>query len=88
MQWLERDFTLNGLDSILYDGTLSQVQAIQNSANAYVWGIQAGFELKILDQLSFSTKLNYQKGEEELDNGTRKSIKTCAPFIYKFTLIL
>jgi hemoglobin/transferrin/lactoferrin receptor protein len=77
---VRKDFMLNGLDSVLYDGTLSQVQAMQNSANAYVWGIQAGFELKILDQLSFSNKLNYQKGEEELDNGNRSPLRHAAPF--------
>ncbi|MCW8848572.1 MAG: TonB-dependent receptor, partial [Melioribacteraceae bacterium] len=86
---VRKDFTINGLDSILYDGTLSKVQAIQNSANAYVWGVQAGLELNILKQLSFSTKFNYQKGEEELDNGSRSPLRHAAPlfsnshFIYR-----
>ena len=49
--WLDqalvrRDFQLNGQDSIVYDGVLSQVQAIQNSAVARVYGIQAGLEVK------------------------------------------
>ncbi|MGB0918188.1 MAG: TonB-dependent receptor plug domain-containing protein, partial [Flavobacteriales bacterium] len=43
---VRRDFTLNGVDSIIYDGELSQVQAIQNAASAYVYGVQAGVEVK------------------------------------------
>ena len=76
---VRKDFTLNGLDSIYYDGTLSRVQAIQNSANAYVWGIQAAVELNILKRLSFSSKFNYQKGEEELVNGNSSPLRHAAP---------
>ena len=79
---VRKDFTLNGLDSIFYDGTLSQVQAIQNSARAYVWGIQAAFELNILKRLSFSTKFNYQKGEEELENGNSSPLRHAAPLFF------
>jgi len=39
---VRRNFQLNGLDSIDYDGTLSQVQAIQNAAVAQVYGLQVG----------------------------------------------
>ena len=31
---VRRDFQINGLDSIMYDGELSQVQAMQNAADA------------------------------------------------------
>jgi hemoglobin/transferrin/lactoferrin receptor protein len=67
---VRRDFTLNGQDSILYDGTLSQVQSIQNAAVATVYGIQAGFDLKLKSGFGLSTDFNYQIGEEELDDGT------------------
>ena len=55
---VRRDFSLNGLDSIIYDGQISKVQAIQNAANAYVWGIQAGLELKIFKHFVLSSKIN------------------------------
>jgi hemoglobin/transferrin/lactoferrin receptor protein len=77
---VRRDYQLNGLDSIVYDGTLSQVQAIQNAANARVYGIQAGFELKLFQNISISTQLNYQKGEEELDDGSTSPSRHAAPF--------
>jgi hemoglobin/transferrin/lactoferrin receptor protein len=67
---VRRDFTLNGLDSIVYDGALSQVQAIQNAAVATVYGIQAGLTIKLPSGFGFSSDFNYQKGSEELDDGT------------------
>lgn len=67
---VRRDYTLNGEDSIMYDGTLSQVQAIQNAAVATVYGIQAGFNIKLPSGFGLTSSFNYQKGEEELDDGT------------------
>ena len=77
---VRRDFTLNGLDSIVYDGTLSQVQAIQNTAVANVYGIQAGFELKLAKGFSFSSDYNYQIGEEGLDDGSTSPSRYAAPW--------
>lgn len=77
---VRRDFSLNGQDSIIYDGTLSQVQAIQNAAVAKVYGIQIGIEGKLSSGFGFSSKLNYQKGEEELDNGSTSSSRHAAPW--------
>lgn len=83
--WLEnalvrRDFTLNGLNQIIYDGELSQVQAIQNAAKANVYGLQFGLEAKLSKVFLFSTDLNFQKGEEELDNGDTSPSRHTAPF--------
>ncbi|MBT0608806.1 TonB-dependent receptor [Aequorivita echinoideorum] len=77
---VRRNFQLNGLDSIPYQGELSQVQAIQNAAVAHVYGIQAGVEVKLPQGFGFSTDVNFQKGEEELDNGTTSTSRHAAPF--------
>ncbi|MFY0684915.1 MAG: TonB-dependent receptor [Balneola sp.] len=77
---VRRDFTLNGQSQIMYDGTLSQVQAIQNAATAEVYGIQLGIEGKLISGFGFSSKFNYQKGEEELDDGTTSSSRHAAPW--------
>jgi hemoglobin/transferrin/lactoferrin receptor protein len=77
---VRRDFTLNGASEIVYDGELSQVQAIQNAAKANVYGIQAGVEVKLPTGFRFSTDLNFQKGEEELDNGEKSPSRHAAPF--------
>ena len=77
---VRRDFTLNGEDSIIYDGELSQVMAIQNAALARIMGIQAGFEIKLPKGFGFSSRFNIQNGEEELDNGTTSPLRHAAPF--------
>ncbi len=77
---VRRNFTLNGQDSIVYDGTLSQVQAIQNAALANVYGIQAGLNIKLPQGFGFRTRFNYQKGEEELDDGTTSPSRHAAPW--------
>ena len=55
-------FQFNGQDSILYEGQMSQVFAIQNESNAYTYGFQAGFEWSIVKGLKLSSTFSYQKG--------------------------
>lgn len=68
--FVRRDFSLSGQDSIFYDGQLSQVQALQNAAQTTVYGIQAGFELELPGGFGWASDVNFQRGEEELDDGT------------------
>lgn len=76
---VKRNFQLGGFDSIMYSGQLSQVQAIQNAAVANVYGIQLGVEVKLMAGFSFSSDLNYQYGEEELDDGSTSSSRHAPP---------
>jgi hemoglobin/transferrin/lactoferrin receptor protein len=77
---VRRDYTLNGEDSIMYDGEMSQVQAMQNAAFATVYGIQAGIEVKLPAGFGISGRFNYQEGEEELDDGSTSPLRHAAPF--------
>jgi len=77
---VRRNFRLNGNDSIIYDGVLSQVQAIQNAAVANVFGVQAGLEIKLPKGFSFSANANFQQGKEEQDNGEVSPSRHAAPF--------
>ncbi len=77
---VRRDFTLNGQDSIYYDGTLSQVGAIQNAASANVWGVQAGIDFKFMHDFEFISRFNYQTGEEEDDAGDTVPLRHSAPW--------
>ena len=77
---VRRDYKLNGQDSIMYQGEMSQVQAIQNAAVAHVYGVQAGVEVKLPKGFGFSTDVNFQKGEEELDNGDTSPSRHASPF--------
>lgn len=77
---VRRDYTLNGADSIMYDGELSQVQALQNSARATVYGLQAGFDAYIGQGFGVSGRFNYQVGVEELDDGSTSPSRHAAPY--------
>lgn len=77
---VKRNSALNGMDSIQYDGQLSQVQSIQNAAYAKIWGIQSDFEFKLPAGFGISSRFNYQKGKEELDNGTTSPLRHATPW--------
>jgi hemoglobin/transferrin/lactoferrin receptor protein len=76
---VRRDYTLDGKDSILYDGQMSKVQAIQNASNANVYGFEAGIEIKLPAGFGISSRYNYQQGEEELDDGSTSPTRHSAP---------
>lgn len=77
---VRRDYRLNGRDSINYDGEMSKVQALQNAAVAHVYGVQFGFEWKLPKGFSLSTDLNFQEGEEEMEDGSTSPSRHVAPF--------
>jgi len=77
---VRRNFQLNGQEFIDYDGTLSRVQALQNAAEANVYGFQFGLEAKFLRNFTFESDLNFQKGREELDDGSTSASRHAAPF--------
>ena len=76
---VRRNALFNGQDSIVYDGELSQVQTIQNAAKATVFGIQVGGEADLSPGWSLLTHINFQRGEEELDDGSTAPLRHAAP---------
>jgi hemoglobin/transferrin/lactoferrin receptor protein len=76
---VRRDFMLNGQDSIMYDGVLSKVQAMQNAAVANVYGLQAGVDIKLPGGFGFVNDFNYQVGREELNDGSTSPSRHAAP---------
>jgi hemoglobin/transferrin/lactoferrin receptor protein len=84
---VRRDYTLNGMDSIMYDGEMSKVQAMQNAAYAYVYGVQASIEIKLPLDFKILSKFNYQKGEEELDDSSMAPLRHAAPWFGNTHLI-
>ncbi len=77
---VRRDYTLNGQDSIEYDDEMSKVQAIQNAAQAYVYGFQADLEANLPAGFGITSHFNYQKGEEELDDNSTAPLRHAAPW--------
>ena len=80
---VRRDFNLNGQDSIIYAGEMSRVQAIQNAAKAYAYGVEASLELYFTQKLMMKNSVNYQKGKEELDNGDEAPLRHIAPLLVR-----
>jgi hemoglobin/transferrin/lactoferrin receptor protein len=76
---VRREFQVNGQDSILYDGEMSKVYAIQNAAYANVYGVNAGVEIKLSKGFSLLSRYNYQMGVEEMDNGEVSRARHAAP---------
>lgn len=84
---VRRDFQLDGQDSIVFDGEMSRIQAIQNAANARVYGIQFGVEVKFGKGFGLSSRFNYQKGEEELDDGSVAPLRHAPPIFGNVRLL-
>ena len=76
---VRRDFEFNGETEILFNGELSNVQAIQNAAKAYVYGVELGLEAFFTNQLSLVSNLTITEGIEEDDDGTQSSGRHVAP---------
>ena len=76
---VRRNFALNGQSQIVYQGVLSQVQAVQNAANAYIYGWEIGADFMLSPYLSFAVNYSYIKGTEEEDNGALSPGRHVAP---------
>ncbi len=62
---VRRDFTINGKDSIIYDGELSKVEAVVNAGKAYIYGGSVSVMANITNKCIFKTFLTYTHGEDD-----------------------
>ena len=76
---VRRDFEFNGQSQIEFNGELSNVQAIQNAAKAYVYGFEFGVEAFMNEHWSFLANLTLTEGVEEDDDGTDSAARHVAP---------
>ena len=76
---VRRDFQFNGQSEIEYNGEISNVQAIQNAAKAYVYGFEFGVEAFLNDHFSIRSNLTFTEGIEEEDDGTDSPGRHVAP---------
>jgi len=56
--------TFNGLDSIMYDGSLSQVQTLKNSGKAYVFGFSYMINYKINNNLNLKSSVSFNQSKD------------------------
>ncbi len=75
---VRRDYTLNGENEILYDGELSNVQAIQNASKAWIYGFETGLEVNFTKTFKLKSQYNFVGGTEE-DEGVEVPIRHVAP---------
>ncbi len=76
---VRRDFLFNGQNQIIYNGELSNVQAIQNAANAYVYGFELGLEAFLTEEISLLSNVTFTEGREEDDNGMESALRHAPP---------
>lgn len=84
---VRRDFQFGGQSQIEYNGELSNVQAIQNAAKAFVYGFEFGLEAFLTDNLSLSSNLTYTEGIEEEPDGTESPARHVAPTFGDFHVL-
>lgn len=77
---VRRDYELNGQATMPYQGIDSRIQAIQNAAYARVYGIQWSTDTQLSSRWLLTNRINLQKGEEELDNGSSSPSRHAAPY--------
>ena len=84
---VRRDFQYNGQTQIEYKGELSNVQAIQNAAKAFVYGFEFGLEAFLNEHLSMSANLTLTDGIEEESDGTESPSRHVAPTFGDFHIV-
>jgi len=62
---VRRNFQFNNMDSIIYDGTLSKVQALVNTNQAYILGASAQIKGEFAPSLYFISDLTFTTGEDK-----------------------
>ena len=75
---VRRDYSINGETEIIYDGELSNVQAIQNASKAWIYGFEFGMEVNFNEHLKLTSQYNAIGGTEE-DHGIEVPIRHVAP---------
>ncbi|WOD44898.1 TonB-dependent receptor plug domain-containing protein [Hwangdonia lutea] len=62
---VRRHYNLNGETQIMYDGELSQVQAIQNASKAWIYGFEVGLDINVTKSLKLTSQYSVTGGTEE-----------------------
>ncbi|MCA0131431.1 TonB-dependent receptor [Winogradskyella alexanderae] len=75
---IRRDSNINGESEIIYDGELSNVQAIKNASKAWIYGLEAGIVINFNDYLKLRSQYNIIGGTEDND-GIEVPVRHVAP---------
>ena len=72
------DFSLNGNTQIIYDGELSNVQAIQNASKAWISGLEIGARYQFSENFKAKAQYSIVAGRED-SNGVKVPVRHVAP---------
>lgn len=75
---VRRDYHLNGETEIIYNGELSNVQAMQNASKAWIYGFEAGAKINFTNKLKLTTQYNVVGGTE-VNDGIEVPVRHASP---------
>ena len=75
---VRRDSELNGQNLIVYDGILSNVQAIQNASRSKIYGFEMGVKYALAKDLALTSQYSIVNGYEE-GAGEKVPVRHVAP---------
>ena len=61
-------YSINGVDSLTYDGELLQIQTNVNANQALVYGLSLNLKAKLSKELTLMSNLNYTQGKNKTEN--------------------
>lgn len=65
---VRRPFTFDGQSTIIYDGVESDVEALVNVGEAYLWGYSIGLSANLSERMVLKARVNNNDGEDEVDH--------------------
>ena len=77
---IRADFELeDGITQIIYDGELSNVQAIQNGSRSSIYGIEIGLTAQLTTKLKLAAQYNFMDGKQKDDYSIAMPIRHVPP---------
>lgn len=65
---VRRNYSVNGQDSIIYDGELSRVQALVNTGRAYIGGLSSYLQYTFFERYSLLSSITWMDGRDTDEN--------------------
>lgn len=65
---VRRPFLFDGQSTIIYDGEVSDVEALVNVGKAHIWGYSIGLSARLSERFTFKGRINNNDGEDEIEH--------------------
>ena len=84
---VRKSFEVHGTSEMYYDGDISEIQAIQNASQSWIYGFEAGLKIRFSKALKFTTQYSYVNGVQEETPGIELPVRHVAPIFGNAHLI-